>query len=318
MKSNGKMRAIYLAFGFGVVLMNLSHLPGLNSEIGTTDLLSIDCDIDGKIESEGTSTCNVEKNKVRGQFTIRKVETQGASPAAKPVVKYEVESKPEGEFCADNSCSMKRSGLNTLAEAKEISKQLAKAMLDAVIKRRAEEKARKEKIAKCQMTEDGEDITKERDVLKCLNEKLADLSGEQAEDFYNDNIRDRLQALLQSKSIGDRALAMEALQGVGASQKINCAARPGMQATQNQYLNQPNLNAMMSSMHPVSLAGTPKSKERNFIAESACDLWAFGTYNHNMEFLSFAATVPGQNLAAIVQAKNALQSGWGPTSLNAD
>jgi hypothetical protein len=304
------------------VLGSMSGLPGFQGVIHSADLFSRsplylnDCPVEDEIGANGVSNCRVvNKNKISADVTVEEVvrpsgrpqnpDIQG--PPAPGPKRFKVTSRLEAAFCSDGECEMERE-VGSLKEAirlaKEFSNKLAK---DA--------KARQARIDKCEMDEDGNEITKEPKILKCLTDKLKEMDPEQAADYYADNLKERIQALLQSNSPNDRALGMGALGQLGKDLNINCATRPGLQVnaqnSQNQFLTHNLLNPQMNPMRPVSTAGTRPGAERNLIAESTCDMWAFGSYNNNVEHLQLMAAQPGANRPAIGQALRSLKSGWG-------
>lgn len=318
--------AILMLAAFGT----LSNVPGAMDAIHSTDLLSNrplylnNCPVGDEVDAESRSSCRVvHSNKVAANVTITKVtappavKPEGASagvdgpkaPAVKPVERYKVVSELEAEFCTDG-CFMETT-VGTIEEAIRMGEKFSKELSENARKKLTEEANKKEAIEKCEIKEDGKPYNSESKVLKCMADRLKTLTGEEAADYYSEVMREKIQELVQSKDPSKRALGMGALGEIGNNLKINCATRPGLNqqvAATNPLMNHANLNPMMTPMRNINQAGTKPGSPRDLIAESACDMWAFGTYNANMEYLQLAAT---NNPRAAKQAMNTLKAGWG-------
>lgn len=314
------------------VLGSMSGLPGIQGVVQSADLFSRsplylnNCPVEDQIGENGISECRVvNANKVSANVTVEKVvrqegrpqdpDMQGRPAPGRVTERYKVTSTLEADFCTDGECSMERT-VGTLEEAIRLGKEFSNKLARDAKARIAAEKARQARIDKCEMDEEGNEITQEPKILKCLTEKLKGMDPEQAAEFYADNLKERIQRLLQSNSSNDRALGMGALGQLGKDMNINCQTRPGLNLNgqgQNGYLVDRNnlLNPQMNPMRPPSTAGTRPGAERDLITESACDMWAFGSYNNNVEYLQSSALHPNANRPAIKQALQVLQAGWG-------
>lgn len=299
------------------VIGNLSHLAGTSS-IQSVDLHSfLTCDMDGGVRTNGVAECETKEQKIRDHVKIEKVTRQlpaasattTTTSAPRTVEEYTVSSSLEASFCEDGSCTVSRTA-KSLREAIELSKKLSKEHLQETAKKIREEKERLAKIERCEIDEDGEPITKEPKILKCLTANLKDMDEEKAADFYADNLKERIQKLLQSNSPTERALGMGALGQIGKDLDINCPSRPGLQPNQHNLLSHPNLNPMMNPMRPYSTAGTKPGAERDLIKESTCDMWAFGTYNNTIQHLQLVAANGAHRQEALHAAK-LLKNSWG-------
>lgn len=322
---NNKKPALFAVLMLAV-MGNLSHLPGMKDAVQSMDLQSNgplylnNCPVEEEVGAGGASSCRVvNANKIAANVSITKVTVQvpGNSPAPetvgpatqRTVERYKVVSSLEADFCADGTCVMERT-VTTLAEAIKLGQEFAEKLSKDAKARIAEEKERQAKIDSCETDDEGKEIKREDKKLKCLIRRLKSLSGEEKEDFYAEHLKERIQGLLQSTSASERALGMGALGELGKELNINCTARPGLPQNNNALLNHQNLSPFMNPMRPVSTAGTRPGAERNLISESACDMWAFGTYNNNLDYLQLAAS-QGANRQQVAQAINTLKSGWG-------
>lgn len=309
------------------VLFNLSNVPGASQTFGSAELLSqgsflSNCSFDTDIRDEGISQCNITRNKIASSVTIEKMKREEAGPKrsdgtpgpVRNIEEYKVTSTiDEAGFCADGSCSVTRTA-KTIEEAKALGLKLTEELTKEARAKAKAEKERLARIEKCEVDEDGEEIKGESKILKCLADKMKELDPDKQADYYADNMKERIQALLTSNSPRDRALGMGALGEIGKNMNINCATRPGLQqqaAGSNPLLNQANLNPGLNPMRPVNTAGSRAGAARDLIAESTCDMWAFGSYNNNVEYLRLAAAQPNANRQALNHAMKTLKGGWG-------
>ena len=276
--------------------------------VHTMDLLSTsieNCDIKGQLDEKGEATCeDLKVGKMKGRATVKLLKGK-----EKKDDRVEVQTEVNCETCREGT----RSANKKIAASRDVAKftiEMFASEAKASAKEAADEKERLRKVAICEI-EDDEDQTPikgEAKQLACMNTKLAEMDPEKRDEYYQENMRNRLHALVTSGKAHERKIAMDVLGNLGEKLNINCATRPSMQQTNNAFLTHSNLNPQMAEMRPLTKAD---GKSGSFVTESSCDMWGFATYMNSVEYLRVEAARPNANKNMIQQAYAHLKSGWG-------
>lgn len=300
-------------FLLATILFNLSSLPGSNSEVATqsTDLMSVllQCDLEGTVEANGAAECgDIEKDGMTGRITVKEVVPEEGSANANRGKRYVITSELECDTCPEGISSTSKTTSN-LKDISNLAERLMKDQTKIANEQKREEEERLARIEACEEDEDGKEI-KPKKQLECRVDRMSAMNGEEAEDYYDDYLKEELQSLLQSDAKNDRLAAISLLAKLGKDLKLACPTRPGLQLDgRNPLLSQATLSPMMSTDF-----GRVRERElsRSYVKESVCDLWAFGTYNHNVEFLQSIAPFANEaEMPVIKHALESLHSGWG-------
>lgn len=262
----------------------------------------VSCDQLDDIESTGVAECEgLRKNGEKGRVTVKRVTQPTSTPSKKgnsrtgkavkmeraEVVRYEVTAEVDCDICEGGV----KSATTTVKNVNNLHEVVA-----ALFNNQTREMAEQRDQAACLKDENGNSIEYDlKKSLQCHLNRLVGMNGEEADSYYDENLHEGIQKLLMSGVPSDRAFAMKLLAQLGEKKNIDCASQ--VKANNNPI--------SMTSMRPGSLpSAAGESLKRS------CELWAFGTYNQNVENLQMASLNP-ENRSWALPALNSLQSTWG-------
>ncbi len=287
---------INLMFLIGALFFSMSSLPGFhkNSEVQTMDLLSIDCDIVGKLKKDGKAEClGLRMNKVEGTLQVEKIDNDSESVVITAGV-------TNCEICDDGVRKISRT-----VKTKDLQK-VSEALFVQIAKETEQDNVKAKKLARaqelCFKNSEGEEITKLTEQIKCRIGKMSEMDEEKAAKYYRENVKDKLQELMTSENPEERMSGRSLVNSMGREMNISCKPRSMPAGMNNPFVN------------PITSNFSSKSEEmsgRTFVEESACDMLAFSVHSQNLENMSAALKMPNANRPALLQAMSGQQAIWG-------
>lgn len=294
-------------FLLGALVFSLSSLPGMDfsKTFGSADLSSEDIDAklnlcltDKKVKGNKSARCDVGNNQVRATVTAEMTQDPN---------KVRVRTEVECTVCDEEERTQEE--VVDVRDMRAVASRLLKSQVKVIKPKEDAEKQRQKREELC-LERDGKALKGDA-VLKCRVERLTSMNEEDRDEYYNQYIKDEIQRLMAT----DRPKAAALLRLLGKELNLNCSALPRYNASST-FGSPQNMSNPFAPMSGGSLFGQSTSTRdeltsTEYIKNSVCDYWAYGSYRDRLETLTGMINHPNVDRKQVADAIRGLKAGWG-------